>query len=70
MAQTTIFGPFFAMMFLTLIVWIYMYARRISFISANKINPTISPHQASSRSSRLRRSPIRRTILGICLRFR
>ena len=37
--QTAIFGPFFATMFLTLVVWVYMYARRISFISANKISP-------------------------------
>ena len=27
-----IFAPFFAMMCLTLIVWVYMYARRIPFI--------------------------------------
>jgi hypothetical protein len=27
-----IFAPFFAMMFLTLVVWVYMYARRIPFI--------------------------------------
>jgi hypothetical protein len=39
MAQTAIFGPFFATMFLTLVVWVYMYAKRISFISANKISP-------------------------------
>lgn len=40
MAQEKIFGPFFAMMFLTLVVWIYMYIRRISFITGNKISPT------------------------------
>ena len=39
MAQEKIFGPFFAMMFLTLVVWIYMYIRRISFITGNKISP-------------------------------
>jgi hypothetical protein len=39
MTQTAIFGPFFAMMCLTLVVWVYMYVRRITFISANKINP-------------------------------
>jgi hypothetical protein len=39
MQQTTIFGPFFAMMFLTLLVWIYMYIRRIRFITSNKISP-------------------------------
>ena len=40
MAQEKIFGPFFAMMFLTLVVWIYMYIRRISFITGNKVSPT------------------------------
>jgi hypothetical protein len=37
-AQSAIFGPFFAMMFLTMAVWIYMYMRRIAFITGNKIN--------------------------------
>ena len=37
MAQTAIFGPFFATMFLTLLVWMYVYIRRISFITSNKI---------------------------------
>ena len=32
MSQNAIFGPFFATMGLTLIVWIYLYARRIPFI--------------------------------------
>jgi hypothetical protein len=32
MSQTAIFGPFFAMLGLTLLVWIYLYARRIPFI--------------------------------------
>jgi hypothetical protein len=39
MPQLAIFAPFFAMMFLTLIVWVYMYIRRISFIRSNKISP-------------------------------
>ena len=39
MAQSAIFGPFFAMIFLTLVVWVYMYIRRIAFISVNKIRP-------------------------------
>ena len=34
MAQTAIFGPMFAMILLTLAVWIYMYARRIPFIQS------------------------------------
>jgi len=33
-AQTAIFGPMFAMILLTLAVWIYMYARRIPFIQS------------------------------------
>lgn len=37
-AQAAIFGPFFAMMFLTMLVWIYMYIRRIAFITGNKLN--------------------------------
>jgi hypothetical protein len=32
MSQNAIFAPFFAHMFLTLVVWVYMYARRIPFI--------------------------------------
>ena len=32
MSQSTIFGPFLAMMGLTLAVWLFMFARRIPFI--------------------------------------
>jgi hypothetical protein len=39
MPQTAIFGPFFATMFLTLLVWLYMYIRRIAFITRNAISP-------------------------------
>jgi hypothetical protein len=39
MDQAIIFGPFFAMIFLTLIVWVYMYVRRIGFITGNKLSP-------------------------------
>lgn len=39
MPQTAIFGPFFAMMLLTLLVWVYMYVRRIGFITSNNIRP-------------------------------
>ena len=38
MAQQAIFGPFFATIFLTLLVWVYMYIRRISFITSNKLS--------------------------------
>lgn len=39
MEQSVIFGPFFATIFLTLVVWVYMYIRRISFINRNRISP-------------------------------
>src|SRR5919198_344042 len=39
MAQTAIFGPFFATMLLTLVVWVYMYIRRIVFIRGNHLDP-------------------------------
>jgi len=39
MNQTMIFGPFFATMLLTLVVWMYMYIRRIRFITSNQISP-------------------------------
>jgi hypothetical protein len=38
MRQAAIFGPFFAMIFLTLLVWLYMYIRRISFITSHGIS--------------------------------
>lgn len=37
MTQSAIFGPFFATIFLTLAVWMYMYIRRIAFISGNRL---------------------------------
>jgi hypothetical protein len=39
MQQTAIFGPFFSLMFLTLLVWVYLYIRRIAFIQGQKISP-------------------------------
>jgi len=39
MTQTAIFGPFFATLFLTLLVWVYMYIRRIHFITSTKLSP-------------------------------
>ena len=38
MRQDSIFNPFLAMLFLTFLVWVYMYIRRIYFISKNKID--------------------------------
>ena len=39
MPQTAIFGPMFLTIILTIVVWIYLYVRRISFISANQLKP-------------------------------
>ena len=36
---TQIFGPFFATMLLTLVVWVYMYIRRIHFIQSRRLSP-------------------------------
>ena len=38
MKQAAIFGPFFATMFLTLVVWVYMYIRRIRFITRRGVS--------------------------------
>jgi hypothetical protein len=64
MTQDAIFGPFFATVFLTLIVWVYMYIRRIHFISRIKTNFTqlavpgklaqISPAAVSNPSDNLK----------------
>ena len=37
MNPTAIFGPVFAVMALTVLVWTYMYVRRIQFIRANRL---------------------------------
>ncbi len=39
MDQKAIFAPVFAMILLTMIVWIYMYVRRIAFIQNNNLGP-------------------------------
>ena len=64
MPQTAIFGPFFATMFLTLLVWVYMYIRRIGFIRSNTISPKdmavpgalakLSPPEVSNPSDNLK----------------
>ena len=64
MTQTAIFNPFFATMFLTLLVWVYMYVRRINFINSQKLRPKelaapgvlaqISPPSVSSPSDNLK----------------
>ena len=50
MNPSTILGPFFAMMLLTLVVWVYMYIRRIHFLQSNDIQPgQISTPEALAR---------------------
>jgi hypothetical protein len=63
MEQHTIFGPFFAMFVLTLVVWTYMYVRRIHLfqtqkVNANELTPgmlaSISPPGVSNPSDNLK----------------
>jgi hypothetical protein len=63
MSQHAIFGPFFASIFLTQLVWIYMYIRRISFIRSNNFSPQqlsplafaqLSPPEVSNPSDNLK----------------
>lgn len=64
MQQAAIFSPFFATIFLTLLVWVYMYIRRISFIQSQKLEPQqlaqpgalaqISPPSVSNPSDNLK----------------
>ena len=39
MSQTAIFGPVFATLSLTFLVWVYLYVRRIHFITNNSLSP-------------------------------
>jgi hypothetical protein len=61
--QTAIFGPFFATMLLTFVVWVYMYIRRIGFIRSSGLSPTalkagelarLSPPDVSNPSDNLK----------------
>ncbi len=61
--QNAIFSPFFAIVFLTLLVWVYMYICRISFITNRKLTPKdltpnafaqISPPSVSNPSDNLK----------------
>ena len=46
MNQELIFQPFFMLMILTIIVWIYMYAKRIPFIKKSNIPPEqLTPYE-------------------------
>ncbi len=51
MDQTAIFGPFFATIFLTLVVWVYMYVRRIAFIQSRTFTKEeMVPHRFAELS--------------------
>lgn len=39
MNQEAIFIPFFGLMILTILVWVYMYYLRLSYLMRNKVNP-------------------------------
>ena len=64
MPQTAIFAPMFATVWLTALVWAYMYIRRISFITSNKLSPgdlavpgalaRLSPPEVSNPSDNLK----------------
>jgi hypothetical protein len=63
MNQAVIFQPFLATMILTLVVWVYMYGRRLPFIFANKLDAKrmtplelarVSPPQVSNPSDNLK----------------
>jgi hypothetical protein len=64
MEQRAIFGPFLATMLLTFVVWVYMYVRRIRFITGTKMTPAdmakpgelarISPAAVSNPSDNLK----------------
>lgn len=63
MNQQLIFGPFLALMVLTFVVWLYMYARRIPFITKSKLTPAqltplelarLSPTAVSTPSDNLK----------------
>jgi hypothetical protein len=63
MNQTAIFAPFIGTMLLTIVVWVYMYARRIPFIVNSKLAPEqltaaelarLSPPHVSNPSDNLK----------------
>jgi hypothetical protein len=63
MDQTVIFQPFVATMLLTMVVWVYMYGRRLPFIFSSGLDPKqmtplelarSSPPQVSNPSDNLK----------------
>ena len=80
MPQTAILGPVFAMVFLTFLVWVYMYVRRIRFITSSNISPVdlavpgalaqLSPPEVSNPSDNLKNLfeiPVIFYVLGLYL---
>jgi hypothetical protein len=51
MEQSVVFQPFVAMMLLTLVVWVYMYARRLPFIFSSGLDPKQMTPQELARLS-------------------
>jgi hypothetical protein len=63
MQQSAIFAPFLAMILMTIVVWFYMYARRIPFLQRGKVDlarltaaelARISPPAVSNPSDNLK----------------
>ena len=63
MDQSVIFQPFLATMLLTMVVWVYMYGRRLPFIFSSGLDPKhmtplelarLSPPQVSNPSDNLK----------------
>ena len=63
MDQAAIFRPFAATMILTMVVWAYMYGRRLPFIFSSRLDPKqmtplelarLSPPQVSNPSDNLK----------------
>ena len=63
MDQSAIFKPFFATMILTIVVWVYMYGRRLPVIFSSGLDPKkitpaelarLSPPQVSNPSDNLK----------------
>ncbi len=50
MAQTAIFGPVFAMVLLTFLVWAYLYARRIPFVQSLDRSVVLTPARLAELS--------------------
>ncbi|MDH3646689.1 MAG: MAPEG family protein [Gammaproteobacteria bacterium] len=51
MAQTAIFVPFLGVMFLSFLVWTYMYVRRLHFFHVNQVDPQSFATRASAMSA-------------------